>query len=369
MGGSRSTGCARSRRARAPDVEVGLYSGRRQASVFEDARLIGGDRVHLRGRLRAGDRRRARVADRRGRALARAAARSTSRSRRPARRRCCSSATRGGSSTTRRGRPGARSRTCSGARSTSTRCGSCSTPQGFEWLRLVDNGVVRAASEQMRGVAVVHAYHLIPAAASKARAVARHMQARGYQPEDCIAVGDSREDMEVAARRRRVLARRQRARARPDAGDARPRAAAACGSLRGAYGAGVYEAVVTTLAERHVVEAPGSGGCRAARATVPGCCSRCGLPRRRRTRPGDAASMLGLGRVADRPPEPLDKLGREALALEVGAFMRSRNSTSLSPRSRRGDPCCRHDDLRHRLPPCCLIPGSAQAHSSAFIWA
>ncbi|MFL5861923.1 MAG: hypothetical protein ACJ780_14275, partial [Solirubrobacteraceae bacterium] len=47
--------------------------------------------------------------------------------------------------------------------------------EGLGWLRLVDNGVVRAASEQMAGLPVVHAYHLIPAGASKARGVARHM--------------------------------------------------------------------------------------------------------------------------------------------------------------------------------------------------
>ena len=46
---------------------------------------------------------------------------------------------------------------------------------------------------------IVHVYHLIPAIASKAHAVARHMQARGYAPGDCIAVGDSREDMEAAS--------------------------------------------------------------------------------------------------------------------------------------------------------------------------
>ena len=51
----------------------------------------------------------------------------------------------------------------------------------------------------MPGLPVVHAYHLIPAAASKARAVARHMQARGYAPADCIAAGDSREDMDAAS--------------------------------------------------------------------------------------------------------------------------------------------------------------------------
>jgi hydroxymethylpyrimidine pyrophosphatase-like HAD family hydrolase len=42
-----------------------------------------------------------------------------------------------------------------------------------------------------------HTFHLIPAVASKAGAVRAHMKARGYEPEQCIAVGDSREDLEV----------------------------------------------------------------------------------------------------------------------------------------------------------------------------
>src|SRR2546423_8220602 len=70
---------------------------------------------------------------------------------------------------------------------------------GLSSLRLVDNGVVRAEAEQMSGLPMVHAYHLVPAGASKARAVARHMQARGYQRSECIAVGDSREDMDAAS--------------------------------------------------------------------------------------------------------------------------------------------------------------------------
>ena len=43
-----------------------------------------------------------------------------------------------------------------------------------------------------------HAYHLVPGGASKAKGVAFHMQARGYAPEDCIAIGDSIEDLEAA---------------------------------------------------------------------------------------------------------------------------------------------------------------------------
>jgi hydroxymethylpyrimidine pyrophosphatase-like HAD family hydrolase len=53
----------------------------------------------------------------------------------------------------------------------------------------VDNGEIGPAT---------HTFHLIPADVSKARAVAAHMRARGYAREECVAVGDSREDLEVA---------------------------------------------------------------------------------------------------------------------------------------------------------------------------
>ena len=118
---------------------------------------------------------------------------------------------------------------------------------GLGWLRLVDNGVIREASEQIDGLPVVRAYHLIPAGASKARAVARHMQARGYAAADCIAVGDSREDMDAA-----LVVGAFWLVANALEGD--PDLASAVADRRGVriasepYGAGVYEAVVTTLA-------------------------------------------------------------------------------------------------------------------------
>jgi phosphoserine phosphatase len=75
------------------------------------------------------------------------------------------------------------------------------------------------------------------------------MQARGYAPEDCIAVGDSREDMDAASvvgtfwlvanalerdlTLKAEVSRRTGVRLASES-----------------YGAGVYEAVVTTLAER-----------------------------------------------------------------------------------------------------------------------
>jgi phosphoglycolate phosphatase len=62
--------------------------------------------------------------------------------------------------------------------------------EGHGNLRLVDNGEIEDR---------LHAYHLIPAVSSKAAAVSTHMRARGYAPEQCIGVGDSREDLDVAA--------------------------------------------------------------------------------------------------------------------------------------------------------------------------
>jgi hydroxymethylpyrimidine pyrophosphatase-like HAD family hydrolase len=61
--------------------------------------------------------------------------------------------------------------------------------EGHGGLRLVDNGEIEGG---------LHAFHLIPAASSKAAAVAAHMRARGYAREDCVAVGDSAEDLDVA---------------------------------------------------------------------------------------------------------------------------------------------------------------------------
>jgi hydroxymethylpyrimidine pyrophosphatase-like HAD family hydrolase len=117
---------------------------------------------------------------------------------------------------------------------------------GGHGLRLVDNGVIH---ERVGHLPITHAYHLIPAGASKARGVARHMLARGYQRADCIAVGDSREDLEAAGVVKTFwlvanAPQRDPGMREEIAGRAGVRIA------EGAYGAGVYEAVVTTLAER-----------------------------------------------------------------------------------------------------------------------
>jgi phosphoglycolate phosphatase len=65
-------------------------------------------------------------------------------------------------------------------------------------LRLVDNGVVNRRSPALAALPHVRGYHLVPAAASKAGAVAFHRRARGYEREQTFAVGDSREDLACA---------------------------------------------------------------------------------------------------------------------------------------------------------------------------
>ena len=120
---------------------------------------------------------------------------------------------------------------------------------GHGHLRLVDNGRSYRHSATLDALPRVHAYHLIERSVSKAAAVAAHARARGISREDCVAVGDSREDLEVAGvvgtmwlvanavehdpGLRQELARHANARL-----------------AEAAHGAGVYEAVVTTLAER-----------------------------------------------------------------------------------------------------------------------
>jgi hypothetical protein len=117
--------------------------------------------------------------------------------------------------------------------------------RGHEHLRLVDNGVITERGT-LRFDGPVHAYHLMPRGGSKLRAVARHMQIRGYAPEECIGVGDSREDLGVAA----VVGRFFLV---ANAAEKDPSIASAGGAnveiTEAAAGEGFYEAVVRALAE------------------------------------------------------------------------------------------------------------------------
>jgi hydroxymethylpyrimidine pyrophosphatase-like HAD family hydrolase len=66
--------------------------------------------------------------------------------------------------------------------------------EGHRDLRFLDNGVISFPMTAVEGH--THAYHLVPGGASKAKGVEFHRRARGYDAESCIAVGDSIEDLE-----------------------------------------------------------------------------------------------------------------------------------------------------------------------------
>jgi hydroxymethylpyrimidine pyrophosphatase-like HAD family hydrolase len=118
---------------------------------------------------------------------------------------------------------------------------------GHEDLRLVDNGAVSRRSPALAALPQVRGYHLVPAGASKAGAVALHRRARGYAREACIAVGDSREDLACAAQVGTFWLVANALERDPTlgadiAGSENVRVAEA------GYGAGVYEAVLSALA-------------------------------------------------------------------------------------------------------------------------
>jgi hydroxymethylpyrimidine pyrophosphatase-like HAD family hydrolase len=120
---------------------------------------------------------------------------------------------------------------------------------GHEHLRLVDNGAVNRRSAALAALPQIRGYHLIPAPASKSAAVALHMRIRGLDRAATFAVGDSREDLAVAAHVGAFWLVANAVERDPSLRDGLAR----LGNVKIAeagHGGGVYEAVITTLAER-----------------------------------------------------------------------------------------------------------------------
>jgi hydroxymethylpyrimidine pyrophosphatase-like HAD family hydrolase len=118
---------------------------------------------------------------------------------------------------------------------------------GHQDLRFLDNGAINRTMEGVEGP--VHAYHLVPGGASKAKGVAFHLRARGYAPEDCIAIGDSIEDLESAGTVGRFFCVANG----PARDDELRQALARFDNVTvtdGEMGDGFYEAIVSTLAMR-----------------------------------------------------------------------------------------------------------------------
>jgi hydroxymethylpyrimidine pyrophosphatase-like HAD family hydrolase len=115
---------------------------------------------------------------------------------------------------------------------------------GLGHLRVVDNGGIHPTPP---GHEHVRAYHLVPALASKARAVAWHMRARGLSREECVAIGDSREDLGAAEHVATFWLVANGLERDPTIREA---LTANSRVTTERNGPGVYEAIITELAER-----------------------------------------------------------------------------------------------------------------------
>jgi hydroxymethylpyrimidine pyrophosphatase-like HAD family hydrolase len=117
---------------------------------------------------------------------------------------------------------------------------------GHDDVRFLDNGAI---TRPMEGIEMAHAYHVVPGGASKLAAVAFHSRARDYAPEECIATGDSLEDLQVAAAVGRFFVVANGPRRDSALGEALADVANVS-VTEGSNGEGVYEAIVSTLARR-----------------------------------------------------------------------------------------------------------------------
>jgi phosphoglycolate phosphatase len=118
--------------------------------------------------------------------------------------------------------------------------------RGIPGLRLVDNGAVHRRSPALADLPSVRAYHLVPESASKANGVAFHLRARAIDRAASFAVGDSREDLSCAPHVGTFWLVANAVERDPSIREAM----AQYDNVRVAeepYGAGVYEAVVSTL--------------------------------------------------------------------------------------------------------------------------
>jgi phosphoglycolate phosphatase len=121
--------------------------------------------------------------------------------------------------------------------------------RGHADLRLLDNGVVSRRSQALAALPHVRGYHLVPAGASKAGAIAFHRRARGYSRDETFAVGDSREDLACAEHVHTFWLVANAVQRDPSMREAVAAHENVC-VADAAYGAGVYEAVVSTLIGR-----------------------------------------------------------------------------------------------------------------------
>lgn len=69
---------------------------------------------------------------------------------------------------------------------------------GYEWLNLIDNGIVNRKGTLKKDLTEVHAYHLLPKGSGKESGVRRDLKLRGLKKGQTMAIGDALSDLSLA---------------------------------------------------------------------------------------------------------------------------------------------------------------------------
>lgn len=69
---------------------------------------------------------------------------------------------------------------------------------GYDWLQLIDNGIIHRKGTLKKDIVEIHAYHLLPKGSGKETGVRRDLQLRGLSKDNAIAIGDALSDLSLA---------------------------------------------------------------------------------------------------------------------------------------------------------------------------
>lgn len=69
---------------------------------------------------------------------------------------------------------------------------------GYDWLQVIDNGLIHRRGNLKKDIPEIHAYHLLPTGGGKESGVKRDLERRGFSKNQAIAIGDAVSDLSIA---------------------------------------------------------------------------------------------------------------------------------------------------------------------------
>lgn len=70
---------------------------------------------------------------------------------------------------------------------------------GYDWLQVIDNGIIHRKGNLKKDIPEIHAYHLLPKGGGKESGVKRDLDIRGYSKDQAMAIGDALSDLSLAS--------------------------------------------------------------------------------------------------------------------------------------------------------------------------